>query len=235
MILAVVVAATAIGVAVQRVTGMGLALVAVPLFALVLGPLDAIRVCLLVGLPAYALSALRARRAIRWRSVIPLALPAVALTPLFALLARQAPERPLLLAAGVCCLLAVAVMARGATLPWLSGPAGAAGAGVVSAAMAALSGIAGPPAAMYGVNAGWSGEETRGTLSVYFFLLAVAAVPSLGLPQLTAEMWIAATSGGLAGVAAGRLLAGRFADRLVRQIVLTCAAIGALSMVVQAI
>lgn len=234
MVLAVLLAATAAGVAVQRISGMGLSLVAVPLFALVLGPLDAIRVCLLVGIPAYAFSAFRARRAIRWRSVLPLALPAVALTPLFGQLVRQAPERPLLFTAGACCLLAVAAMASGVTLPWLAGGAGAAGAGVVSAAMAALSGIAGPPAAMYGVNAGWGSEETRGSLSVHFFLLGAAAIPSLGPPALTPWTWAAVVCGGFVGVAAGCALAGRLADRSVRRIVLACAAAGAVSMIAQA-
>lgn len=46
--------ATAVGASVRRVSGMGLSLVAVPLLVLVFEPVDAIRICLLVGLPAYA-------------------------------------------------------------------------------------------------------------------------------------------------------------------------------------
>lgn len=226
MTLAVLACATAAGVAVQRISGMGLSLVAVPLLAIAVGPLDAIRIALLLGLPVYLSTALTARGSVRWGDVLRLGVPALALTPLLAVVVRDVPQRPMVIVAAVTCLAAVAVLATGVTARALAGAPGAIGAGVLSAAMNVTAGIAGPPAAMYGVNAGWGAEEARGTLSAYFFLLSLVAVPSLGLPSTPAGAGVVVLAAALGGHLLGRLLARRVTDRRARAVVLVLSAAG---------
>lgn len=233
----IMVAATAAasGASVQRVSGMGLSLVAVPLLVLVFEPVDAIRICLLVGLPAYALTAFAARGSIRWRSLAQLAVPGLLLTPLLAALVRDAPARPLLLAAGCCCLVAAGALAFGVVSPRLAGTGGALGAGALAALMNSVSGIAGPPVAIYSMNAGWDPAEVRGTLSAYFLLLTVVAVPGLGMPVISAATWWALGAGLLVGVALGQLAGRHVHDRHARAMVLGVAVLGGALTVAQAV
>lgn len=218
--------ATAAGVIAQRLSGMGLSLLSVPFLALVLGPLDAVRLTLLLGFPVYLAVAITHWRAIRWAQVAWLTVPAVLLTPPAAIMVRSTPPRPLLFAAGAGCVVAVVVMASGLTSRRLAGRAGAVGAGALSAAMNSVAGLSGPPVAMYGASAGWGADETRGTLSIYFFLLGLVAVPSLGWVEVPATVLLAVALAGVAGDLIGRLLSRRLGERSVRRSILVLSAAG---------
>ncbi|MFC9251834.1 TSUP family transporter [Amycolatopsis thailandensis] len=223
--------AAAAGVVAQRLSGMGLSLLCVPFLALTLGPLDAVRLTLLLGFPVYLAVAVTHWRAIRWAQVVWLTVPAVVFTPVVALVVRGVPERPLLLAAGGCCVLAVGVLASGITSGRLAGRTGAVGAGVLSAAMNSVAGLSGPAVAVYGASAGWGADETRGTLSIYFFLLGLVALPSLGWVEVPASVLLAVAGAALAGDLLGRALSRRVGERSVRwSVLLLSAAGGALTL-----
>ncbi|WP_225440198.1 hypothetical protein [Amycolatopsis eburnea] len=80
--------------------------------------------------------------------------------------------------------------------------------------------------ALYGLGAGWSADETRGTLSAYFFVLGLVAVPSLGWPSVPGPVLIAMAVAAVAGDVLGRLLSRRVGTRVVRRSVLTLTAAG---------
>ncbi|HYM97246.1 MAG TPA: TSUP family transporter [Candidatus Sulfotelmatobacter sp.] len=219
------------GVVAERAVGMGLSLVAAPMLVVAIGPVDAVRLLVLLALPINLGNTLLMRRSVNAREVIRIAIPALLLMPVFAFAVEHAPRAALTILAGLACVTAAAVIASGSSVRGLDGTGGAIAAGAGSAALNAIAGLSGPPVALYAANAGWQRDHLRANLQAYFLLLDLVAIPSLGLPHLAPEGAVAATVSAAAGFAVGALIAGRISERGVRWAVLAASAAGGLSAV----
>ena len=232
--LAGVAAGVTVGAAAQTVTGIGLVLVGGPVLVLLLGAGEAVRVALVTSLALNAVLVARQPRAVQWRPVTRLGAPAVAAAIPLAILAHRTDDRALAGLAGVAMITAAGVMWRGQRWPWLFTPAGTLAAGIASGAMNAVAGAAGPFAALYAVNSGWSPRMRVATLQAYFAVLNVAVLATLGLPRHLAVV-AAAGTGLAAGAFAGHALAKRLPEPRTRQLVLLLAAAGGITVAVQAL
>jgi len=220
------------GVVAERVVGLGLSLVAAPLLGLAIGPVDTVRLLVLLALPINLGNALLLRRSVTPPDVVRIGIPAAVLMPVFAFAVQHAPKPALTVLAGLACVGAAALIASGRLVAGLRGRAGAVAAGGASAALNAIAGLSGPPVALYGANAGWTSDRLRGNLQAYFLLLGLVAVPSLGLPHLPPEGLIAAAAAGVLGFTTGAVLAGSISENVVRSAVLSVSAAGGMVAIV---
>lgn len=216
--------AVGVGAVAQTVSGIGFALVCGPVLIAALGQSTGLR--LVLTLSTVVCTALLATtwRQVRLRDALLMAAPGVALTPLLAFLLRGANSHVLTASAGALTLACAAALAFGLRLRWLRGWPGAAVAGGASAAMNVLAGMAGPAAALYGVNARWADDEIRPTLQVFGVVLNAVALVSVGGPVLDWRSCAAL----LAGWGIGLLVASRLASGRIRPFVLAVAALGGL-------
>lgn len=220
------------GVISERVVGLGLSLVAAPLLVVAIGPVDAVRLLVLLALPINLGNTLLLHRSVRWSEVIKIAIPAVLLMPVFAFGVQHAPRTLLTVLAGLACVGAAVLIASGRQVYGLRGTGGAVAAGAASAALNSIAGLSGPPVALYAANAGWQSDRLRGNLQAYFLALDLVAIPSLGLPHLAVEGLLAAAISATVGFVSGALLAGWISERAVRWAVLAASAAGGLSAIV---
>lgn len=219
------------GVIAERAVGLGLSLVAAPLLTLAIGPVDAVRLLVLLALPINLVNTLLLRHSVRPPDVVRIAIPAVVLMPLFAFAVHLAPRPVLTVSAGLACVGAAALVASGRTVPGLRGAAGAMAAGAASAALNAIAGLSGPPVALYAANAGWRGNQLRGNLQAYFLVLDLVAIPSLGLPHLAPAGALGAAVSAIVGFVVGGILASRVSERGLRWAVLVASVAGGLTAI----
>ncbi len=221
----------ALGAAAQAVTGIGFALICGPFLVTTLGAREGVRMTVFLSAIVNAMVLLPEWRATRVRYALALLIPAAASLPLFARLVRGADPDVLAVAAGSLAIAGAAALAVGVRSARLVGPVGAAGAGVVSAAMNVVAGIGGPAAAVYAVNAGWPPAVTRATLQTYFLALNIVTLLALGMPVVESGPFL----GLAAGWVAGTLLAKRLPDGPVRTTTLALAAAGGVLAIARAI
>jgi uncharacterized protein len=224
--IALVATAVACGALAQSVTGFGFSLVAAPVFVIVTTPTNGVRLVNLLALVVNVGLLTVERRTAMPGDALRLLLPALVVAPVVASLAHRADSDVLSIVAGSLIVTTALVLASGVRSRRLHGVAGAIGAGSVSSAMNVVSGVGGPAAAMYAVNAHWPPHAMRPTLQLYFLGLNIVSLAALGLvvPEPAAAGVL------LAALVAGLLLGLRLARRLpvhaVRITVLALAIVG---------
>ncbi len=223
--------AVGLGAAAQAVTGFGFALVCGPFLVVAMGPVDGVRLTILLSCAINVLVMLREVRSVLVRDGALLLIPAVIATPVAAWLLHPLDHRLLMVAAGLLTLASTLALACGLRLHRLRGTAGAAITGTISAAMNVIGGLSGPAVALYSLNAEWPPASTRPTLQAYGLGLNLVALAALGLPALSAAapLFIGLIAGGTIGV----LLAGRLPRSGVRRMALLLAACGGLFAVIR--
>jgi uncharacterized protein len=220
------------GTVAQAVTGIGLVLICGPVLLVMVGPADGVRLALMTSLLLNAALLALHRKDVRARDAMVLFLPAAFVAVPLGFMLRDAHSRMVGVVAGAGIVLAVAASWRGRGWPWMRTTAGAVTAGAVTGAMNVLSATAGPVAALYAVNAGWSAQATTATLQACFAALNVISLAVIGLPSRWGLM-AAAALGVLAGLGPGQLLARCASPRVARRIVLIVAAAGGLAVIVE--
>lgn len=235
MTLLLAAAAVLLGALAQSVSGLGFSLVCGPFLVAALGPADGVRLGVALSLALNLVLLVRHRRDVDARSAVLLLVPAVLATPLLARLLREAPVRLAEALAGATALLGALALAAGLRLRVARGRAGAVAAGVVSAGTNVVAAIGGPPVALYAANAGWDAGTTRATLQLYFLVLNVVALVSLGLPQVGAALLAASAAALAVGLLAGAPLARRVPDAAARRATLALAGAGGLVVLVRAL
>lgn len=218
-----------LGALIQRMTGMGLALVASPFLVLVLGPVNGVKVLQVIGLAVCLISAIQLRASINYRKCCWLLLAAVVGLVPGTIVARVVPEAWLNILVGLFTLVAIASMSWLKEAKYLSGKPGLLLAGGLSGFMNVTAGIGGPPLVVYAHSSSWRYAEYVATIQLYFFGVNIFSLLGRGLPDLRLWQWIlfALLAGG--GLLLGTKLSGLLSERRATQMIVTIALIGALA------
>lgn len=215
------------GSTVQRMSGMGFALVAVPSLVLLVGPAEGVGLSNCASLAISAVGLADTWRRVRLKAMVPLVAAAACTVPAGAWALGHVPEPGLLTGMGLLVVLAVAVIACGVRVPALRGRGGAVTAGAASGFMNASAGVGGPAVSLYAVNADWPVAEFVPNAQFYGLLVNAFSITAKGgPPHLTAPVWALAGAGMAVGTLAGRSLSGRVPERWARVVILTLALAG---------
>ncbi|GAA5763586.1 hypothetical protein Aros01_00055 [Streptosporangium roseum] len=218
-----------VGASVQRLAGIGFALVAAPALVLLLGPAEGV---VLANCAAGVISAVGlagAWRQVRLAAMVPLVAAAACTVPAGAWVAAHLSEPVLLAGVGALVSMAALLVMRGARVPALRGVKGAVAAGAASGFMNSSAGVGGPAVSLYAVNAGWTVREFVPNAQFYGVVVNAFSVTAKGLPQLTAPVWLLVAAGIAAGSVIGKALAQRVPEGPARLAVLLLALAGGLT------
>ncbi|MEX3505237.1 TSUP family transporter [Corynebacterium sp. LK2510] len=229
-----------IGSCLQRISGMGVGLIAGPVISLFIGPVQGILLVNVLATLNAALTTLTVRRDVCWRKFVSIAPYLVLGAVPGALLIRAVSSSLLMVIVGVLLLIALGVVTLGKRhLPRVEGPVPAAASGVVGGFMNTLAGIAGPAITVYAQAARWDQRTYAATLQPIFM---VGGATSFAIKEFTGaaevgalgvELWVA---GGLAmvlGLTAGTRLAPSVPSDKARNIALGLAFLGGGTAVVR--
>ncbi len=187
--------------AAQAVSGFGMALVAVPLLALVVGPAPAVAATTVVALVLTTGATVLERAHVEWPIAGRLAAAGLLGMPLGYLVLSRVAERPLRLAIAVVLLVLVGVLATGVRVP--AGRAGQWGAGALSGVLLTSTGMNGPPLVVLLHSRGLDPRRFRGTLQATFCAQGVAAVAVFAATGLVGPTAGVLAVGGALGVPLG--------------------------------
>jgi uncharacterized membrane protein YfcA len=223
------------GSLIQRVTGMGLALVAAPFLVLILGTVIGVQTLLVVGLGVCLASAITLRADVNIRrAILLLATSVVGLIP-GTLIARALPASWLGILIGTVTLAALAsiVFLRKSSL--FVGARGTGIAGALSGFMNVTAGVGGPPIVIYANSINWNYREYLATVQLYFAGLNVLSLFARGVPELPASGWAVAAISAVAGIIIGNRLSKTINESIAKKAVFAIAFIGSLATVIQGI
>ncbi|WP_342319651.1 sulfite exporter TauE/SafE family protein [Corynebacterium mayonis] len=234
--------AVLLGSTLQRVSGMGLGLIAAPVVSLLIGPVEGILVINVLATVNAALTTLTVREFISWRNFGAIA-PFMVLGALpAALLVGATSPNVLLIAVGVLLLLALSVVTLGKRyVPVLEGPVPAAISGALGGFMNTLAGIAGPAITVYAQAARWEQRTYAATLQPIFM---VSGAVSFAMKELTGaanvsavgnELWIAGGFAMVLGIFLGIRITPHVPSNQARALALGLAILGGVTALVRGI
>ena len=217
----------------QRISGIGFALIASPLLVLLMGPYQGVVLANLLTLVVAA-----ATLAMTWRSVdrgrvwtlVPAGL--VGVIP-GVLVARAVPTDLLQVLVGSLILLGMLVVAFTSRVSLAATPGTNVAAGLGSGFMMATAGVGGPALTVYAVATGWEQSAFAATAQVSFVVQGALSVALKGLPGLSVDTTALFVLIVAAGLALGTLLAGRVGEAGVRRVVTWLAVLSAAGAVVK--
>ncbi|MFH9353779.1 TSUP family transporter [Kitasatospora sp. NPDC017646] len=224
-----------LGATVQRLAGIGFALVASPVLVLLLGPHDGVTLANFAALAISAIGLAGSWRQVRPRAMLPLMTAAACTVPAGAWVAATVPEPELLAGIGVLVTAAALLVIRGVRAAALRGVGGAVVAGATSGLMNSAAGVGGPAVSLYAVNSGWTTGEFVPNAQLYGVVVNAFSLATKGLPGLSAPAWGLMATALAGGAVAGRLLAARVSERRARTVVLGLALAGGLSTFVKGV
>ncbi|AXE37687.1 sulfite exporter TauE/SafE family protein [Acidipropionibacterium virtanenii] len=220
---------------VQRVTGMGLALLASPFLVLILGSTTGIQTCQFVGLGVCLASAVALRRDINLRRTgLLLVASAIGLLP-GVWISRTLSSAWLSIVIGsvtICALASIQFLRRSSVF---EGRKGVALAGGLSGFMNVTAGVGGPPLVVYANSTGWRYTEYVATVQLFFTGLNVMSLAGRGLPQVPGSAWAVIIATAAGGTLLGNFAGPRINDNLARRLVLAIALVGSLATVIRGI
>lgn len=218
-----------LGASVQRLAGIGFALVTAPALVLLLGPAHGVA---LSNCGAGAISAIGLAsgwRRVHLAAMVPLIVAAACTVPAGAWVAAHLPTPALLAATGAVVTAAVVLLMRGIRVHALRGTRGAVAAGAASGFMNSSAGVGGPAMSLYALNADWPLPEFVPNAQFYGVAVNVFSIAAKGLPPLTAPAWLLIAAGIAAGAVIGHVLTTRMPERAARRMVLLLALAGGLT------
>ncbi len=226
--------AVLVGGALQRVAGMGFAMVVAPSVVLVLDGQQGVVLTNLLGAVAGGALIWAVRHDIDWKKMWLLSGGTVVGSVLGAYIVGVLDAAVLRLVLGVVLLLGIAAsLFVGRFGRHLSDPSWAVLAGGGTGALVAISGIGGPPMTVYAVASNWQHRSFAATMqpcvalsSIVGALSVVIGVPS-SVPVMPSWLWGSAAAALIAGLVIGQLLARVVRPAVGRWIVITLSAIGA--------
>ena len=225
--------AVVLGSSMQRLTGMGFALVAAPFLVLLLGPDAGVTLIQVLGMITSLLVLASVWRDVEWRTVPWLLGPALVGIVPGAWLARTLPAAVLQILVGALIIVALLVTVASTRARVFTGRGGAAAAGFLSGFMNATASVGGPALVLYQLSRGWTQRVFVATLQVYFVALSIATVVARGVPQLGRTQWLISVVALGVGLMLGNRLARRVPERGARLAVLAIAFAGAAATIVK--
>ncbi|WP_243437399.1 sulfite exporter TauE/SafE family protein [Streptomyces sp. FH025] len=224
-----------LGASVQRLAGIGFALVAAPVLVLMLGPNGGVT---LANFAAGAISAVGLAtgwRQVRPAAMLPLLLAAVCTVPAGAWVASAVPTPGLLIGIGLLVSTAALLVIWGVRADALRGVGGALVAGATSGFMNSAAGVGGPAVSLYALNSGWTAREFVPNAQLYGTVVNAFSLAAKGLPGLSRPAWGLVAVALAGGMAIGALLAARVPERRARMVVLGLALAGGLTTLVKGV
>lgn len=201
-------AVVALAAAVQRLTGLGFALVATPLIVLLMGPIDGVLTVTVVGFFVSLVLLAMMFRDVDWRRTLVIVGAGALASPLAALVIAHSSTPLLLLGVGCAGVLALVAGRLSLLTRNLRGAGGAAATGFAGGFLHVTSGLSGPPLIAYGVNDQWERQSFVASLQAIFIGYHAITVAWRGFPSVSyAQLgWLlcAAAAGTLIGVIAER-------------------------------
>ncbi len=223
------------GSLIQRVTGMGLALVASPFLVLLLGGVTGVQTLQVVGLGVCLASAITLWSDVNIRlAILLLVSSCIGLVP-GTLIARSLPASWLSILIGAVTLAALActVFLRESSL--FVGARGTGIAGALSGFMNVTAGVGGPPIVIYAHSTDWDYREYLATVQLYFAGLNVLSLLARGVPDLPAAGWAITAGSSVAGLIVGTLLSTTINESIAKKAVFVIACIGSLATVIRGV
>lgn len=222
-----------LGSSLQRITGVGFALVASPFLVAVLGPLNGVLVVNLFGALTSLSVFVRTFRQVEYKRVLLMLVPAlVAVIPgAWVALHVRADVLSVLIGALIIVALVGSFFAQRGAL--FSGRAGAMVSGAVSGFMHVTAGVGGPAVSAYAIASRWPQQAFAASVQLYFFVLSVASLAMKGtLPVLDGAQWVTCAVALVVGMGVGELLSARIPSIRSRQLVILLAFAGAVLILV---
>lgn len=230
---------TFIATALQRITGLGFAMLSAPFAVVVLGTHQGIMLITALAIIASLLMLPAMWRDIDWSRVGWIGLPLMASIPVAAWLGTFIEGSVIYLLVGVLVILGLgaALLMRQTARPITSRRAQVV-TGISAGASSVLAGVGGPAMTIFGVLSRWPVASFAATLQPIWILSSVAVLSSryllMGstLPSLDWWMWLIAAVGIALGMWVGQRALGKVNDRVVFGIVVVLAMTGAVLSVV---
>jgi len=221
-----------VGSGMQRVTGMGFALVAAPFLVLLLGPIDGVILVNFCGALTAAIILTRVVRDVDWRRAAALAIYAfVGIIP-GALVLQFIPGAWLEISIGILIAAGLTVSVNLGRVYIRDRHRLRAVAGAASGFMNATAGIGGPAVSIYALATTWPHRSFVASMQPYFLVIGLA---SLGakfasgstFPSLSGGVWIMVAVACAAGLVLGELLGRVVEPHVARRMLVVVAYIGA--------
>lgn len=205
-------AAILAGTLMQRVAGMGFAMISAPLLVLLLGPREGVVLVNLGGALTSLLMLTRVWRDVDWRLFPSLSVSAIVAIVPGAYLVVNADHAWLELGIGLLIMggLTAVLLLRGTVRA--HGRGLAVGFGALSGFSSVLAGTGGPAMTVYAVLTRWDQRAMAATLQPLFVTMATASLTGKALagpatvPDLDPVVWLACLAAGLLGLGVGEVL-----------------------------
>lgn len=229
-----------IGSLLQRMSGMGLGLVAGPILALLLGPVEGILVLNILAAINAVFITINVRKHVEWKKCALIGSVLILGAIPGAWLITQISTSLLQLLVGLLLLVALALVVFGATyLPPARGKIPAIVAGIAGGFMNTLAGVAGPAITVYAQASKWDQQRFAATLQPIFVIsglvsFIVKIVSGAGtISQISAWVWILGITGMFLGISLGARASRMVSRTHARKLALLLATGGGVSAVVR--
>lgn len=229
-----------VGSFLQRVSGMGLGLVAGPILSLMLGPVEGILVVNVLALINAILTTYSVREFVDWKKFATIASVMIIGAIPGAMLIKVISGSLLMFIVGALLLMALAVVTFGQNrIPKVDGTGPAVASGIVGGFMNTLAGIAGPAITVYAQASRWDQRAYAATLQPIFIVSAavsilVKMVGGVGdLGTISPWVWIFGVIAMIGGIWFGARIGDRVAKPQARKLALFLATAGGVSALVR--
>lgn len=235
MLLAVVVAllCVSVGGVLQRISGMGVGMIAAPTLSLLLGPVAGVSLSNVAASVSAAILFAVLHRDVDWHRFVRLAPLLVAGSFAGAAAVRLLDHAWLEIVLGASVLVAIAASLGLQRRLTLRGTPAVLASGAVAGFMNTTAGVAGPALAVYAVAAKWEQRSWAATLQPIFLLANLTSLATkslLGTAGLTAAvppaLWAAVVLGAPLGIGVGTVLARHVDAARARRLALVLAGVG---------
>lgn len=228
------------GAALQRISGMGLGLIAAPASSVLLGPVSGVLMVNVLATANAIANTYSMREQVDWKRFGPIAGALVLGAVPGAFLIRAVSTSLLLIIVGVLLLIALGTVTLGKRyVPNIEGTVPSVIAGAVGGFMNTLAGVAGPSITVYAHAARWPKEIYAATLQPIFLVggaLSFAIKEATGAANLSAvtpQTWAVGVVAMVLGIVVGIRVAPRVPVQLGYRIALTLAVFGGFTALIR--
>lgn len=219
---------------VQRITGLGFAMVTAPFLVVMLGPHDGVMMTNFLALVAPVLMLPSVWKQVEWGRALWIGAVALAVIPLFGWVAAMSPPGPLYIVVASLVLVGLSLsvlLARAAAVS--DSRTARVLAGIGTGAGAVTAGVGGPAMTVYSVLTRWNVVGFAATLQPIWIVVSCASLATKwgfsedGLPGLPWWVWLSCAVMIVAGLLVGTVLQKRIPHEIVRRTVIGMAFAGA--------